>query len=92
MSWIKSGVISCLVLGFLLAACGSDDSGDEGGSGTCSAVCGCVVSEGGNGTTCNDECTATVNSGGDQKGKCEDKLDGFGFPQCKSKCEGFPTS
>jgi hypothetical protein len=90
MRFLKSGVMGCLVGAFLLAACGSDGDGDEG-SGTCGAVCSCVVSSGGDSQTCQEECAATVAAGGDQKASCEAKLDGFGYPECKSKCEGFPT-
>lgn len=92
MGWVRFGLVSCMLFGFTLAACGSDDSGSDEGSGTCSAVCACVVSKGGSNDTCQQECSATVAAGGDQKAGCEAKLDGFGYPECKSKCEGFPTS
>lgn len=93
MGLVRHSLVLATVVGFLVCACGSD-SGDDGGggSGTCSAVCACVVSAGGDNASCQSECTDTVNAGGNQKASCEAKLDGFGFPACKPKCEGFPTS
>lgn len=73
-----------------LAACGGDDD-DGGGSASCNNVCACVVSEGGDNDICQQECSASVSAGGNVKASCEAKLDGYGLPQCKSKCAGFPT-
>jgi hypothetical protein len=94
MGLVRLSLGLVMVVGFTLAACGSDSGGGEGGnaSGTCSGVCGCVVAEGGDSATCQQECQDTVNAGGNQRASCETKLDSFGYPQCKSKCEGFPTS
>ncbi|MBE7482666.1 MAG: hypothetical protein HS104_22140 [Polyangiaceae bacterium] len=74
-----------------LAACGGNDDDGGGTSASCNNVCACVVAEGGNGDDCQTECAATVSAGGNVKASCEAKLDVFGFPQCKSKCSGFPT-
>lgn len=92
MAWIRvaRGVLVIAVLTLLGSACGSDDD-DKARSGSCDAVCSCVVSAGGDGPTCQSECASTVSAGGNVKLGCETKLDGFGFPQCKSSCEGFPT-
>lgn len=67
------GAVCVLITAATLAACGGDDD-DGGGSGTCDAVCACVVAE------------------GNVQASCELKLEGYGYPQCKSKCVGFPTS
>jgi hypothetical protein len=83
-------ILPILVSGLLAASCGSDDSSSSS-SGSCGAVCGCVAEKGGNITTCNDECDKTKAAGGNEKLSCEAKLDGFGYPECKPKCEGFPT-
>jgi hypothetical protein len=83
-------VSAIAVLVLLGAACGSDDD-DKGSSGTCDSVCSCVVSSGGDGQLCQSECASVVSAGGNVKAGCEMRLDGFGFPQCKPKCEGFPT-
>ncbi|MFO0570414.1 MAG: hypothetical protein U0263_32525 [Polyangiaceae bacterium] len=76
---------------FVTTACGSDSDGGGSSSGSCDAVCSCVVAQGGDGAQCQSECAATVQAGGNVKEGCEAKLDGFGFPGCKPKCEGFPT-
>ncbi|MBK7579664.1 MAG: hypothetical protein IPI67_05585 [Myxococcales bacterium] len=87
----KVFVLAFASLGALLSAsCGSDDSG-SGGGGSCGSVCACVVAEGGDNDTCQQECAASISAGGNVKQSCELKLDGYGLPQCKSKCAGFPT-
>jgi hypothetical protein len=83
------GVLAIAASILLGAACGSDDD-DEPKSGTCDGVCACVVSAGGDGQVCQNECASTVSAGGNVKLGCEMRLDAFGFPQCKSRCEGFP--
>jgi hypothetical protein len=81
------------VLGTLVCSCGSDDGGggSGGGGASCDKVCACVVAEGGNNDTCQLECAASVSAGGNVKQSCEIKLEGYGIPQCKPKCDGFPT-
>lgn len=92
MRILKAGGYSALVALTLLASlsCGSDsDDGDNFGSGSCSAVCACVSSKGGDSTSCQSECQSTVSMGGNVKIACEGKLDDFGYPECKSTCAGF---
>jgi len=86
--WVSAAIVA----GFLVAACSSDSGGSGASTGTCGAVCGCVVEHGGDLNTCNDECDKTKAAGGDQKASCELKLDATGYSVCKPKCEGFPTS
>jgi hypothetical protein len=87
----KLFVLAFAALGALLSAsCGSDGD-DSGGGASCSSVCACVVSEGGDNDVCQQECAASISAGGNIKQSCELKLDGYGLPQCKSKCAGFPT-
>jgi hypothetical protein len=92
MAWMRvaRGLLAIGALILLGSACGSDDD-NKSGSGSCDAVCACVVAAGGDGPSCQSECASTVSAGGNVKLACEAKLDGFGFPQCKSRCEGFPT-
>jgi hypothetical protein len=82
--------VSALVL--VLGACSGDDGDDGAGSPQCNDVCACVVAGGGNPTTCQNECAATESAGGNQRLSCQLKLDGWGFPQCKPKCDAFPAS
>jgi hypothetical protein len=72
-----------------VVACGSDD--EEADSGTCDAACGCVVANGGDNDQCRQICDQTVAAGGNVKANCETLMDTNGFPECKPKCEGFPT-
>lgn len=82
-----------LVLGVvgLAVACGSDDGG--GGSDPCATICACVVQNGGDNTTCQNECQPIASSSQSAKDKgdaCEDKLDAYGYKdQCKSACDSF---
>lgn len=75
----------------LLAACGGDDDGGGASTGTCDAVCACVVAAGGDNAQCQNECVDSLAAGGNVKASCEAKLDVYQIPQCKPKCEGFPT-
>jgi hypothetical protein len=90
---MRLGKALCGVLvGALLAsavACGSEDPEEE--TGTCDSVCGCVVANGGDNTQCRDICSQTVQAGGNVKANCETLLDANGYPECKPKCDGFPT-
>lgn len=85
--WVFAGLL--LGLTALCASCGDDD--DDDGS-PCDAVCGCVSDHGGDVATCYDECTKTIQAGGNQRGSCLVKLGLFGLSQCNHTCDAFPTS
>lgn len=91
---MKRVIVSGLAIGLValgVGACGSDDDSSQQLQG-CPSVCQCVVASGGDPSTCDSECDAVVKAGGNVKSGCEQRLELWGYAQCKPRCATFPSS